>query len=102
MVEKYTAPTVGKTFRILKSISRTPQGQTLSEISQQLGISKSTVHGISAALEALGAVKRDANTRRFHLGATLFELGRPGKRFFSVYAIGTMSPFWTPSNRPTT
>ncbi len=76
MVEKYTAPTVGKTFRILHSISRTPQGQTISELSQQLGISKSTVHGISSALEELGAVKRDPDTRRFQLGVTLFELGR--------------------------
>ena len=76
MVERYTAPTVGKTFRILNSISRTPQGQTISELSQQLGISKSTVHGISSALEELGAVRRDPDSRRFHLGATLFELGR--------------------------
>ncbi|KPJ76874.1 MAG: IclR family transcriptional regulator [Deltaproteobacteria bacterium SG8_13] len=76
MVEKYTAPTVGKTFRILRSISRNPQGQTISELSQQLGISKSTVHGISAALEELGAISRAPDTRRFRLGTTLFELGR--------------------------
>lgn len=76
MVEKYTAPTVGKTFRILQSISRSPQGQTISELSQQLGISKSTVYGISVALEELGVVIRDPDTRRFRLGATLFELGR--------------------------
>lgn len=76
MVEKYTAPTVGKTFRILKSISRHPRGQTISELSQQLGISKSTVHGISAALEGLGAICRDTGSRRFRLGTTLFELGR--------------------------
>ena len=76
MVEKYTAPTVGKTFRILKLISRSPQGLTLSELSHQLGISKSTVHGITAALEELGAVIRDRASRRFRLGTTLFELGR--------------------------
>lgn len=76
MVEKYTAPTVGKTFRILQSISRHPQGRTISELSQQLGISKSTVHGIIAALEELGAVIRGPDARRFRLGATLFELGR--------------------------
>jgi DNA-binding IclR family transcriptional regulator len=76
MVEKYTAPTVGKTFRILKSISRNPQGQTISELSQQLGISKSTVHGISAALEEVGVISRAPDSRRFRLGTTLFELGR--------------------------
>ena len=76
MVEKYTAPTVGKTFRILKSISRSPQGLTISELSQQLGISKSTVHGIAAALEELGATTRETDSRRFHLGPTIFELGR--------------------------
>ena len=61
MVEKYTAPTVGKTFRILKSISRSARGLTISELSQQLGISKSTVHGIAAALEELAWNYYDAH-----------------------------------------
>ena len=76
MVEKYTAPTVGKTFRILHAISRSARGRTISELSQHLAISKSTVHGICAALEEVGAIGRDSQSRRFRLGATLFELGR--------------------------
>lgn len=87
MVEKYTAPTVGKTFRILKSISRSPQGLTISELSQHLGISKSTVHGIAAALGELGAITREPESRRFHLGPTLFELGRAAYSRIDVTSV---------------
>jgi DNA-binding IclR family transcriptional regulator len=48
----------------------------LSEISKELKISKSTVHGIASALEQLGAIGRDPLTKRYTLGFTLFELGR--------------------------
>ncbi len=52
----------------------------ISRLSQTLNISKSTVHGVVGALEAVGAVNRDLNTKRYSLGLTLFELGK------SVYA----------------
>jgi DNA-binding IclR family transcriptional regulator len=37
---------------------------------------KSTVHGITSALEALGTIIRDPKTKRYILGLTLLELGR--------------------------
>jgi DNA-binding IclR family transcriptional regulator len=48
----------------------------ISELAKRMGISKGTVHGITAALEDLGAVRRDPGTKRYTLGLTLFELGR--------------------------
>lgn len=76
MTEKYQAPIVRKAFQILSRIAGSREGLTISELSKQLGISKSTVHGVAAALEAEGAVVRDPSSKRFTPGLTLFELGR--------------------------
>jgi len=71
----YRAPTVAKAFQILERIAASGHSPSLSDLSHELGISKSTVHGITAALEAAGAVVRDHRTKRYSLGPTLFELG---------------------------
>ncbi|MCP4366549.1 MAG: IclR family transcriptional regulator [Deltaproteobacteria bacterium] len=76
MVTKYKAPTVKKAFQILRLISRADHGVRISNLSKNLGLSKSTVHGITAALEEQGAIIRDLRTKRYTLGLTLFELGR--------------------------
>ena len=76
MSQRYQAPTVRKAFQILRLISQSDRGLRISELSKDLGISKSTVHGITSALEELGAIKRDPLTKKYTLGFTLFELGR--------------------------
>ncbi len=76
MTEKYQAPTVRKAFQILKRIAQARNGLKISDLSAGLAISKSTVHGIMAALEEQGAVVREPRTKRYQLGFTLFELGR--------------------------
>ncbi|NNL42958.1 MAG: IclR family transcriptional regulator [Desulfobacterales bacterium] len=76
MTEKYQAPIVKKAFQILRLISDTDRGLKMSELSRDLGISKSTVHGITTALEELGAITRNPLTKKFALGFTLLELGR--------------------------
>ena len=57
-------------------IAESDHGLKISDLSKALNISKSTVHGITMALEELGAVNRDAPTKRYTPGLTLFELGR--------------------------
>jgi DNA-binding IclR family transcriptional regulator len=54
----------------------------ISELAKRMGISKGTVHGITAALEDLGAIRRDPGTKRYTLGLTLFELGR--RAYFQI------------------
>jgi len=76
MTKPYQAPIVKKAFLILKAISSTNKGLRLGEISTRLGISKSTVHGITNALEEQGAILRDPVSREFTIGATLMELGK--------------------------
>ena len=72
----YQAPIVKKAFEILDLVARRDQHLTMSSISRELGISKSTVCGITKALEGIGAVVRDEKSKRYSLGLTLFELGR--------------------------
>lgn len=76
MAKTYQAPIVKKAFIILNAISKSPRGLKISELSAGLDISKSTVHGITAALEEQGAVIRDLETKRYSIGPTLIALGK--------------------------
>jgi DNA-binding IclR family transcriptional regulator len=72
----YFAPSVKKAFKILETISDSPTGLGVSELSKRLGMGKSTVHGITMGLEALGVLVRDPLQKKFNLGYTLLELSR--------------------------
>jgi IclR family KDG regulon transcriptional repressor len=72
----YQAPTVKRAFQILELVGRRDRHLTISALSRELGISKSTVCGITKALEGIGAVVRDDKTKRYSLGLALFELGQ--------------------------
>ncbi len=72
----YKAPTVRKAFRILEYVARHDRRTTISDLSRQLGINKSTVHGIMQALEDAGAVVRNQETRCYSLGMVFFELAQ--------------------------
>ncbi len=74
----YQAPIVVKAFQILELVARKDKLMTISDLSRELGINKSTVHGIAHALEKVGAVVRDEKTKRYALGMTLFELAKAG------------------------
>lgn len=78
MSKKYQAPSVKKAFRILGFISDTDRGLGISELAKSLGISKSTVHGITSALEEIGAIIRNPLTKRYSIGYTIVELGKKG------------------------
>ncbi len=72
----YQAPSVKKAFQILDLVARRDNRLTISDLSRELGIGKSTVHGITQALEGIGAIVRDDKTKRYTLGMTLLELAR--------------------------
>ncbi len=75
-MKRYDAPSVKKAFEILGVLSSSKEGLGVSEIARGLKMPKSTVHGMTFALEELGAVVRDRYTKKYRLGFTLFELGR--------------------------
>ena len=72
----YSAPSVKKAFRILHTLCNSPTGLGVTDLSKQLKIGKSTVLGITTALEELGVLVRDPVQKKYNVGYTLLELGR--------------------------
>ncbi len=72
----YSAPSVKKAFKILYAISDATSGLGISDLSKKLKIGKSTVHGITTALEEMGVLVRDPLDKRFTAGYSLLELCR--------------------------
>ncbi len=72
----YSAPSVKKAFKILHAVSDSSEGLGISDLSKKLKIGKSTVHGITAALEELGVLVRDPLYKRYSVGYSLLELCR--------------------------
>ncbi len=69
-------PAVDSACRILHFLVRNnPRGISLSELSRELGVSKSTIHGLLATLHAHGFVQRDPDSRLYRLGSALVTLG---------------------------
>ena len=72
----YSAPSVKKAFKILYAISEASTGLGISDLSKKLKIGKSTVHGITSALEEMGVLVRDPIHKRYTVGYSLLELSR--------------------------
>lgn len=72
----YSAPSVKKAFKILYAISDSSDGLGISDLSKRLKIGKSTVHGITTALEELGVLVREPLYKRYTVGYSLLELCR--------------------------
>jgi IclR family KDG regulon transcriptional repressor len=72
----YSAPSVKKAFKILSAISDASRGLGISDLSKKLKIGKSTVHGITAAMEEMGILVRDPLSKRYTIGYSLLELCR--------------------------
>ena len=72
----YSAPSVKKAFKILSEISDASDGLGISDLSKKLRIGKSTVHGITSALEEMGVLVREPLGKRYTVGYSLLELCR--------------------------
>ena len=76
----YSAPSVKKAFKILYAISDASNGLGISDLSKKLKIGKSTVHGITSALEEMGVLVRDPIHKKYNIGYTLLELRKKAYR----------------------
>lgn len=70
----YSAPSVKKAFKVLHMVADSSAGLGVSDLAKGLKIGKSTVHGITAALEELGVLIRDPLHKKYDMGYTLLEL----------------------------
>lgn len=66
---------VDRAISILKCFSETKRELKLSEISDQLGLNKSTVHGLINTLKYHGLIDQNEKTQKYRLGLALIELG---------------------------
>ena len=76
----YSAPSVKKAFKIVQTIADSSAGIGVSALAKQLKMGKSTVHGITSALEELGVLVRDPLQKKYTVGYTLLELSRKAYR----------------------
>ena len=65
MEGRYKAPAVVKAFEILRILSSFRRPLSLTEISKELGLNKSSTLGLLRALEDVGVVKRDGKTKKY-------------------------------------
>ncbi len=75
---KYPVKTVAKAIDIINHLSQDTgnRGDSISELSQFLGIGKSTVHRLLDTLQFYGYVEKDPETKRYKLGWELYKIGQ--------------------------
>src|SRR5439155_22212261 len=66
---------VDRAARILKVLASGPRRLGVSEISDRLGLTRPTVHGLLQTLQAHGFVEQDRDSDKYQLGAGLLQLG---------------------------
>ena len=80
----YKAPAVQKAFRLLEAVARSGEGMGISEISEELGFSKGTTHGLIQALLEVGALEQSPFRKKVFLGASLVELAKKAMNYNGV------------------
>jgi len=69
-------PAVERAVRVLRTLGADDGPRSLSDLSRELGVSKSTLSTLLATLEQLDLVVRDPASRAFRLGPGLLDLSR--------------------------
>jgi IclR family transcriptional regulator, pca regulon regulatory protein len=62
-------------FAILSAFSSDRSTIGVSELSRELGLSRSTIHRYIATLTSLGYLQQDAETKRYRVGPRVLDLG---------------------------
>lgn len=70
-----TIQSVDRAARILKVLGSGPRRLGVSEISDRLGLTRPTVHGLLQTLQAHGFVEQDRESDKYQLGPGLLQLG---------------------------
>lgn len=84
-------PSVDRALTILELLVRSGQGLTLSEISRELKLPKSSVHGILGTLERRGYLRPDERTGKF-----LFDLKLLSLSYDALNALYIRVRAWAP------
>jgi DNA-binding IclR family transcriptional regulator len=74
MQKAYAVPSVSRALAILELIAQSRRGLTLSDISRQLALPKSSVHLLVRTLELTGYLKNNRLNGKYHFGLKLVSL----------------------------
>jgi DNA-binding IclR family transcriptional regulator len=70
-----TIQSVDRAARILKALAGGPRRLGVSQLAEQLGLPRPTVHGLLQTLQAHGFVEQDRDSDKYQLGPGLLHLG---------------------------
>jgi DNA-binding IclR family transcriptional regulator len=70
-----TIQSVDRAARILKALAAGPRRLGVSQLADQLGLPRPTVHGLLQTLQAHGFVEQDRDSDKYQLGPGLLHLG---------------------------
>src|SRR5215216_7374682 len=70
-----TIQSVDRSARILKALASGPRRLGVSQLADQLGMSRPTVHGLLQTLQMHGFVEQDRDSDKYQLAAGLLHLG---------------------------
>lgn len=85
---------VTRAAQILRTLEREGPRLGVTELSDQLGLAKGTVHGLLRTLEVNQFVEQDVETGKYHLGPALLELGNA---FLDNHDLRARSMLWAES-----
>lgn len=81
---RYTISAVTKALKILKLFDEKHRIMSLTELSAQMGINKSSMLRLLESLESEGFVRRIPETKKYKLGTAIYILGSTGYAFTSL------------------
>jgi DNA-binding IclR family transcriptional regulator len=79
--------TLSRGLAVLQTLGSSVDGATVAELSSATGLDRAVLYRLLDTLTEAGFVVRDAETRRFHLGVALVELGARASRSLEVRRI---------------
>jgi len=90
-VPKYPVQVVEKALEIIELLTGNQwiEGMSISELSTELKLGKSTVHRIIETMEAKGYISQDAESKKYQLSWKLYELGNTLPRRRNLFSMDT-------------
>lgn len=86
MAERYIQ-SIERAADVLELFLASNQELSVKEMSEKLGLSKSTIHGIIKTLEYRGYLQQNSDDLKYRLGLKLFELGNKVSNHFDIGKI---------------
>jgi IclR family transcriptional regulator, KDG regulon repressor len=74
--DKYYVQSVDNALLLLEAMSESKQELHLSQLSERIGLSKSTVYRLLVTFQRRGYIEQDHSSHRYRLGMSAFEVGQ--------------------------